>query len=264
MQDPRERPLAKQGAADERHARFADERSDFLALLKLWKLQGEQGLRRLCRDNFLSYPRMREWRDVHLQLQNAVGELDWKMSSAKADKPEGYRAIHRALLAGLLGNVGMKDEADNNYTGARGIKILGASRLGHEEAGQVGRRGGARRDHAALRAHGGHHRAAVAGGAGCAPLEAPSRQSRTGRRCARRSWRSSAARSTGCRCTRTGACTMGRSTRTWRAASSFARRWWKGSSTRARRSSRTTGACSRRSSAWSTSRAAPTSWWTTS
>ncbi len=123
VQDPRERPLAKQGAADERHARFADERSDFLALLKLWRLQGEQGLRRLCRDNFLSYPRMREWRDVHLQLQNAVGELDWKMSSAKADKPEGYRAIHRALLAGLLGNVGMKDEADNSYTGARGIRF---------------------------------------------------------------------------------------------------------------------------------------------
>ena len=123
VQDPRERPLAKQGAADERHARFADERSDFLALLKLWKLQGEQGLRRLCRDNFLSTPRMREWRDVHLQLQNAVGELEWKLSSAKADKPDGYRAIHRALLAGLLGNVGMKDEVDSNYAGARGIKF---------------------------------------------------------------------------------------------------------------------------------------------
>jgi len=123
VQDPRERPLAKQGAADARHARFADERSDFLALLKLWKLQGEQGLRRICRDNFLSYPRMREWRDVHLQLQNTVSELDWKMSSAKVEKPDGYRAIHRALLAGLLGNVGMKDEAYNNYTGARGIKF---------------------------------------------------------------------------------------------------------------------------------------------
>ena len=123
VQDPRERPLARQPAADERHARFADERSDFLALLKLWKLQGQEGLRRLCRDNFLSYPRMREWRDVHLQLQNVVGELDWKMSSAKMDKPDGYRAIHRALLAGLLGNVGMKDETDGNYTGARGIKF---------------------------------------------------------------------------------------------------------------------------------------------
>jgi ATP-dependent helicase HrpA len=123
VQDPRERPLARQAAADERHARFADERSDFLALLKLWKLQGQEGLRRLCRDNFLSYPRMREWRDVHLQLHNVVGELDWKMSSAKTDKPDGYRAIHRALLAGLLGNVGMKDETEGNYTGARGIKF---------------------------------------------------------------------------------------------------------------------------------------------
>jgi ATP-dependent helicase HrpA len=134
VQDPRERPLAKQTAADERHAKFDDERSDFLALLKLWKLQGAEGLRRLCRDNFLSYPRMREWRDVHAQLQQVVGELDWKMSSAKADKPEGYRAIHRALLAGLLGNVGMKeadaapqgsraDAQSGAYTGARGIKF---------------------------------------------------------------------------------------------------------------------------------------------
>jgi ATP-dependent helicase HrpA len=134
VQDPRERPLARQAAADERHAKFDDERSDFVALLKLWKLQGEQGLRRICRDNFLSYPRMREWRDVHAQLQTAIGELDWKSSSIKAEKPEGYRAIHRALLAGLLGNIGMKEgetpapgsraEAQSGaYTGARGIKF---------------------------------------------------------------------------------------------------------------------------------------------
>ncbi|MDH3321289.1 MAG: DUF3418 domain-containing protein, partial [Betaproteobacteria bacterium] len=88
-----------------------------------WKLQGEQGLRRLCRDNFLSYPRMREWRDVHQQLRTVTEEMEWKMSSAKMDKPDGYRAIHRALLAGLLGNIGMKDERDGNYTGARGIKF---------------------------------------------------------------------------------------------------------------------------------------------
>jgi ATP-dependent helicase HrpA len=123
VQDPRERPLAKQQAADERHAKFADERSDFLALLKLWKLQGEQGLRRICRDSFLSYPRMREWRDVHQQLRTVVEELEWKMSGAKMDKPDGFRAVHRALLAGLLGNIGMRDETDNNYTGARGIKF---------------------------------------------------------------------------------------------------------------------------------------------
>ena len=123
VQDSRERPLAKQSAADERHAKFADERSDFLALLKLWKLQGEQGLRRICRDNFLSYPRLREWRDVHQQLRTVIEEMEWKASSAKMDKPDGFRAVHRALLAGLLGNIGMQDQAERNYTGARGIKF---------------------------------------------------------------------------------------------------------------------------------------------
>jgi ATP-dependent helicase HrpA len=121
VQDPRERPLERAGAADERHAAFADERSDFLAFLKLWQLQGETGLRRLCRDNFLSYPRMREWRDVHAQLEAALAELKWPRSSV--DSQKGYRQIHRALLAGLLGNVGMRDESDGSYTGARGIKF---------------------------------------------------------------------------------------------------------------------------------------------
>ena len=119
VQDPRDRPLERAAAADERHARFAEEQSDFLSLLKLWKLQEEPGLRRLCRENFLSYPRMREWRDVHEQLKQT---LDWKESSVRPEKAEGYRAIHRALLAGLLGNVGMRDE-DGSYTGARGIKF---------------------------------------------------------------------------------------------------------------------------------------------
>jgi len=119
VQDPRQRPLERAEAADERHARFADEQSDFLSFLKLWKLQEEAGLRRLCRENFLSYPRMREWRDVHEQLKQA---LDWPESSVKPEKAEGYRAIHRALLAGLLGNVGLRDE-EGVYTGARGIKF---------------------------------------------------------------------------------------------------------------------------------------------
>ena len=119
VQDPRERPLARAAAADERHARFADEQSDFLSYHKLWKLQDEPGLRRLCRDNFLSYPRMREWRDVHEQLKEA---LDGPDASVRPEKEEGYRAIHRALLAGLLGNVGLRDE-DGAYTGARGIRF---------------------------------------------------------------------------------------------------------------------------------------------
>jgi ATP-dependent helicase HrpA len=119
VQDPRERPLDKAAIADERHARFDDERSDFLAFLKLWKLQEEPGLRRICRENFLSYPRMREWRDVHQQLEQT---LEWPESSARPEKEQGYRAIHRALLTGLLGNVGMRDE-EGAYTGARGIKF---------------------------------------------------------------------------------------------------------------------------------------------
>ncbi|MGH8691782.1 MAG: ATP-dependent RNA helicase HrpA, partial [Burkholderiales bacterium] len=119
VQDPRARPMERAAAADERHARFADEQSDFLSFLKLWKLRDAPGLRRICRENFLSYPRMREWRDVHEQLQQS---LDWPESSAKPEKDEGYRAIHRALLAGLLGNVGMRDE-EGAFTGARGIKF---------------------------------------------------------------------------------------------------------------------------------------------
>src|SRR6185295_7074367 len=111
VQDPRDRPLEKAAAADERHAKFADERSDFLGFLKLWKATGQGFSRKLCRENFLSYPRLREWRDVHSQLRQAVDELGWKSSSVDAAKPEGSRAIHRALAAGLLGNVGMKDEA---------------------------------------------------------------------------------------------------------------------------------------------------------
>ena len=121
VQDPRERPLDKAGSADERHGALADERSDFLSFLRLWRLQSEPGLRRVCRENFLSYPRMREWRDVHSQLEDALGELKWPRSAV--DPQKDYRAIHRALLAGLLGNIGMRDEADASYTGARGVRF---------------------------------------------------------------------------------------------------------------------------------------------
>ena len=115
VQDPRDRPLEKAAAADERHAKFADERSDFLGYLKLWKASGQGGAasfsRKQCRENFLSYARMREWRDIHAQLRQSVEELEWRMSDANLEKPEGVRAVHRALLCGLLGNIGMKDEA---------------------------------------------------------------------------------------------------------------------------------------------------------
>jgi len=123
VQDPRDRPMDKAAAADQQHAKFADERSDFLGFLKLWHAFPDGPSRKQAREHFLSYPRMREWRDIHRQLSQSVEELGWKLSSVNLDKPDAYRAVHRALLAGLLGNVGMKDEADNNYTGARGIKF---------------------------------------------------------------------------------------------------------------------------------------------
>ena len=122
VQDPRERPLERAAAADERHAKFADERSDFLALLKLWKVFDGK-LEKACRENFLSVPRMREWRDIHAQLEATLGEMKWPASSVNPESAQGYRAIHRALLAGLLGNVGMRDEAEGSSTGARGIKF---------------------------------------------------------------------------------------------------------------------------------------------
>jgi len=122
VQDPRERPLDKASLADERHAKFADERSDFIAFLKMAELF-EHKMEKASRENFLSIPRMREWRDVAQQLARTLHELGWEETSVHADRPEGYRAIHRALLAGLLGNVGTRDEAEGTYTGARGIKF---------------------------------------------------------------------------------------------------------------------------------------------
>ncbi|MBE0619773.1 MAG: ATP-dependent RNA helicase HrpA [Burkholderiales bacterium] len=128
LQDPRERPMERAGAADTAQAKFDDEKSDFLAYLKLWKFYQEalahkksnRKLAELCRDNFLSYNRMREWRDIHSQLHTFVAELGWKVSEKEAT----YAQIHRALLAGLLGNIGCKSEDSEHYLGGRGIKFL--------------------------------------------------------------------------------------------------------------------------------------------
>jgi len=120
VQDPRERPLDKAQAADERHARFAHERSDFLSHLKLAALFDNK-MEKACRENFLSVPRMREWRDVAGQLERTLRELRWQETSVNAETTEGYRAIHRALTAGLLGNVGVRNEPEGSYGGARGI-----------------------------------------------------------------------------------------------------------------------------------------------
>jgi ATP-dependent RNA helicase HrpA len=126
VQDPRERPLERAAAADEAHKRFDDEKSDFLSYLKLWKFFDEalahrksgRKLHQVCRDHFLSFSRMREWRDIHAQLRELAAEMGWRFS----EKPAPYPQVHRSLLAGLLGNVGMKTE-EGNYLGARGIKL---------------------------------------------------------------------------------------------------------------------------------------------
>ncbi len=136
--DPRERPLEKQQAADQAHLRFRDERSDFLSLIALWQFfadaQGE-GLshRRLvehCRAHFVSYLRLIEWRDLHRQLAEQVRELGWRFAEALPETIDEarYATIHRALLAGLLSNIGDKAEdapvREQNYLGARGIRFF--------------------------------------------------------------------------------------------------------------------------------------------
>ena len=125
-QDPRDRPLSAQEAADTAHRRFQDERSDFLGFIKLWRFyeqalihkKSSRKLAQLCRDNFLSALRMREWRDIHGQLAVMVKEMGMRPNEIEAD----YGQIHRALLTGLLGNVGFKSDA-REYLGARGIKF---------------------------------------------------------------------------------------------------------------------------------------------
>ena len=125
-QDPRDRPLDKQEAADRAHAKFAAEKSEFMGFLKLWKyteeLRDSQTNRQFahaCRDNFLSPLRLREWRDVHSQLVQLAEEQKWRVNTT----PATFEQIHRGLLTGLLGNIGIKADVEAHYMGARGIKF---------------------------------------------------------------------------------------------------------------------------------------------
>jgi len=127
-QDPRERPQERQQAADEKHKLFADEKSEFLSWVKLWQWfqnavehkKSNKSLVDTCHAHFLSYLRLREWREVHGQLHAMVTELGWKEN----DIPGTYDAIHMALLSGLLGNIGCKSDESGYYLGARGIRFL--------------------------------------------------------------------------------------------------------------------------------------------
>ncbi|MFU8895524.1 MAG: ATP-dependent RNA helicase HrpA [Gammaproteobacteria bacterium] len=125
IRDPRERPADAAGTADERHAAFRDPRSDFLSLLQLWDTWQERrkhdsgsAQRRWCRDNFISFLRMREWQDVHRQLVEIVHEMRMRQNETPAD----YAAVHRAILAGMLSHIGKLDEK-GEFRGPRDLRF---------------------------------------------------------------------------------------------------------------------------------------------
>ncbi|GLS12864.1 ATP-dependent RNA helicase HrpA [Hydrogenophaga electricum] len=162
LQDVRDRPLDKQTQADQAHKKFDDEKSEFTGTLKLWKWltdsKGGDGhehklshrqYENLLRENYLNVRRVREWRDIHSQLHTVVAEQGWKLHTPPArpapgrpkpgDAPSGgsaprsggawgqtpasYEQLHLSMLAGLLGNIGCKNDTEDWYLGARGIKF---------------------------------------------------------------------------------------------------------------------------------------------
>jgi ATP-dependent helicase HrpA len=128
----RDRPLELQAQADQQHAKFDDEKSEFSGYLRLWqwldesrgghgkehKLSNRQ-YEQLLRQNFINVRRVREWRDVHTQLLTVVTEHKWRLN----EQPASYEQLHKSMLSGLLGNIGFKLEDDEAYLGARGIKF---------------------------------------------------------------------------------------------------------------------------------------------
>ena len=125
IQDPRERPFDAREAAERAQARFADERSDFLGFLALWDFfddalkhkKSNRQLVELCHSHFLSHLRLREWRELHGQLAQIAHDLELRENQT----PATFEQLHKALLTGLLGNLGMKSMEGDDYLGARGI-----------------------------------------------------------------------------------------------------------------------------------------------
>ena len=132
VQDVRDRPMDRQAQADQAHAKFDDEKSEFSGYLRLWKWLGDsrgghgaehklsnRQYESLLRENFVNIRRVREWRDIHSQLHTVVGEQGWRLN----DRPASYEQLHLSMLCGLLGNIGYKGEEDESYLGARGIRF---------------------------------------------------------------------------------------------------------------------------------------------
>jgi ATP-dependent helicase HrpA len=127
IQDPRERPLEKRPQADQQHARFVDQTSDFVSLLNLWnylktkekELSGNQ-FRRLCRSEYLNFLRIREWGDLVRQLSRQAKQL----GLAVGEETTNADGIHKSLLAGLLSQIGIRDPAKRDYIGARQVRFV--------------------------------------------------------------------------------------------------------------------------------------------
>lgn len=131
IQDPRERPTDKQQLAAEKHARFRDELSDFTGFLNLWNyIQEKQRelsstqFRKLCRNEFINYLRVREWQDLFTQLRQMAKPLGIALDNKREADPVGnYEGIHISLLSGLLSHIGLLDERKREYAGARGSRF---------------------------------------------------------------------------------------------------------------------------------------------
>lgn len=125
--DPRERPVDREDAARQKHARFADEHSDFISYLNLWRYLREQrqelsgnAFRRMCREEFLHYLRIREWQDLNGQLRSIARD----MGITESDEPADPARVHAALLAGLLSHIGLREGDTREYAGARNAKFV--------------------------------------------------------------------------------------------------------------------------------------------
>lgn len=124
IQDPRERPSDKQQAADEKHKRFVDKNSDFMSYVNLWNYLEEQRqelsqsqLKKMCQREYINYLRAREWRELHHQIKVAIKSWGGSLNQA----PASHDSLHRALLAGLLSNIGLKNDekGSREYLGTR-------------------------------------------------------------------------------------------------------------------------------------------------
>ncbi len=133
VQDPRERPMAKAAHADQMHARFKDAGSDFVTLLNLWNvyhrsweiLKTQNRIRKFCKEHFLSFPRMAEWRHIYEQISVILKEQGIPNSNSKNETPDenSYDSIHRSVLSGYLSNIAVKKEK-NIYLAARGREVM--------------------------------------------------------------------------------------------------------------------------------------------